>query len=109
MKCASASADKRGEYTAHPRTGVSGKGVHPMHGSARLRLVGITGAQAAETLPQPLPFPVCIRDLPIHSRAASEDALMAMEAVSRKMNDLARALGCTNPSGNDDGGRPSAA
>ncbi len=89
--------------------GVAGKGVLPMHGPARLRLVGITGAQATESTPQPLPFPVCIRDLPIHSRAASDDALAAMEAVSRKMNDLARALGCTRTSDHDDGGRPSAA
>ncbi|MSR41054.1 MAG: hypothetical protein EXS10_04035 [Phycisphaerales bacterium] len=80
-----------------------------MHGSARLRLVGLTSAQASETNPQSLPFPVCIRDLPVRSHGASMDALDALEIVSRKMNDLARALGCTTPSGNDEGGRPRAA
>ena len=79
-----------------------------MHGPARLRLVERISAEASDCVPQSLPFPECIRSLPIQSPRAAFDALEALEAVSRKMDDLARALGCTT-SDNDKGGRPRAA
>ena len=91
-----------------PTDGCSPERAHSMHGPARLRLVERISAEASDCVPQSLPFPECIRSLPIRSPRAAFDGLEALEAVSRKMDDLARALGCTT-SDNDKGGRPRAA
>lgn len=59
-----------------------------MHGFARLKLVGtapIDGAEecAMDDVPGPLPFPTCVRDLPIgsHGGCAAAQAILALERV----------------------------
>lgn len=83
-----------------------------MHGFAGLRLVGTTPVKGlgsdcleadrleAEGIeecqrdngPTPLPFPTCVRDLPIGRHRASEDALAALERLSFSFEALRSAL-----------------
>lgn len=71
-----------------------GKGF-TMHGFARLRLVGtapIDGVDdcAADDLPGPLPFPTCIRELPVgsHGGCAAAQAILALEQVDLSLDKL---------------------
>lgn len=66
-----------------------------MHGFARLRLVGtapIDGVEdcATEDVPGPLPFPTCIRDLPIgsHGGCAASQAILALERADLSLDKL---------------------
>jgi hypothetical protein len=52
--------------------------------------------------PTPLPFPSCVRDLPIGRHRASEDALAALERVSFSLAALRSAL--EPEAGSDDNG-----
>ena len=72
-----------------------------MHGIARLRLVG-TSPVGGETvdgieechqddLPQPLPFPTCVRSLPRRSRGNAAEA--ALDRVTLSFERLRDALG----------------
>ena len=71
-----------------------GKGF-TMHGFARLRLVGtapIDGVDdcVADDVPGPLPFPTCVRDLPIgsHGGCAAAQAILALEQVDLSLDKL---------------------
>lgn len=72
-----------------------------MHGFARLRLVGtlpIDGVEECsfDDAPKPLPFPACVRDLPVGGRGGAEsnmfDALGALEQVSLSFEKLRQEL-----------------
>ncbi len=73
-----------------------------MHGFAGLRLVGITpvkriNARTQEDNPMPLPFPTCVRDLPIGAhRHAADDALDALEMMTFSFERLRADLNCSN-------------
>jgi hypothetical protein len=56
--------------------------------------------------PTPLPFPSCVRDLPIGRHRASEDALAALERLSFSFEALRSAL---EPDAGRDGDGPRAA
>lgn len=63
-----------------------------MHGFARLRLVGTAGIDGIEEcrkddVPGPLPFPTCVRSLPVRCGSATA-ALEALERVSLSFEKL---------------------
>lgn len=77
-----------------------------VHGFARLRLVGTTPIDGMEEcpkddLPQPLPFPSCVRDFSRRSRGNA--ALDALDRVNFSLDKLRREL--EQDSRNDDGPR----
>ncbi|MCE2882459.1 MAG: hypothetical protein LW636_08900 [Planctomycetaceae bacterium] len=78
-----------------------------MHGFARLRLVGtkpIDGIEECLTddVPQPLPFPTCVRNLP---SPKGHSALDALEHLSFSFEKLKRDLDALATDGLDDGPR----
>lgn len=85
-----------------------------MHGFAGLRLVGTNPAKGFEaegieecrheTGPAPLPFPTCVRDLPVGRHRAGDDALAALERVSFSLDALREAL-AKSEACDDDGPR----
>jgi hypothetical protein len=71
-----------------------GKGF-TMHGFARLRLVGtlpIDGVEecSIDDVPGPLPFPTCVRELPIgsHGGCAAAQAILALDRVNLSIENL---------------------
>ncbi|MEY3143751.1 MAG: hypothetical protein RLY21_2244 [Planctomycetota bacterium] len=71
-----------------------GKGF-TMHGFARLRLVGtlpVDGIEecSADDVPGPLPFPTCVRELPIggHGGCAAAQAILALDRVNLSIERL---------------------
>lgn len=71
-----------------------GKGF-TMHGFARLRLVGtlpVDGVEecSADEVPGPLPFPACVRELPIgsHGGCAAAQAILALDRVNLSIDKL---------------------
>ena len=73
-----------------------------MHGFAGLRLVGTTPVKRIDALtqeenPMPLPFPTCVRDLPIGARRhTADDALDALEMMTFSFERLRAELNCNN-------------
>lgn len=78
-----------------------------MQGFAGLRLVGTTPVKGLDAIvieaegieecqrdqgPSPLPFPSCVRDLPIGRNRAADDALAALERLSFSFEALRGAL-----------------
>ena len=66
-----------------------------MHGYARLRLVGNQPFEGMEEcpnddLPQPLPFPTCVRDF--NRRSRGHAALDALDRVTFSLDTLRREL-----------------
>jgi hypothetical protein len=66
-----------------------------MHGFARLKLVGtapIDGVDRSEQddVPSPLPFPTCMRELPIgtHGGCAAAQAILALDRVEMSLEKL---------------------
>ena len=75
-----------------------GKGL-TMHGFARLRLVGtlpVDGVEECSTddVPGPLPFPTCVRELPIgsHGGCAAAQAILALDRVNLSIDRLREQL-----------------
>jgi hypothetical protein len=75
-----------------------GKGF-AMHGYARLRLVGtlpVDGVEECSTdeFPGPLPFPTCVRELPIgsHGGCAAAQAILALDRVNLSIDKLRERL-----------------
>ncbi|MFM7051389.1 MAG: hypothetical protein ACKOYN_04540 [Planctomycetota bacterium] len=80
-----------------------------MHGFARLRLVGtkpIDGIEECQTddVPQPIPFPTCVRNMP---SPRGGHALDALEQVVLSFSKLKQDLVALADDGDDD--RPRAA
>ena len=96
-----------------PRRGESLRSSHPEAKVAvRLRLVGAgTAPRRQESMPAP---GLATRNrsggpAPGGRRSTSEEVLAAFDTVSRRMQDLARSLGCLGFFNDDDDDRPRAA
>jgi hypothetical protein len=77
---------------------------------ARLRLTGTEDSSTNRQPPPTLRFPIELaRRRNPGTPAVAEDVLAALEEVSRKMEDLARSLGCLGHFDDDDDDRPRAA
>jgi hypothetical protein len=75
-----------------------------MHGFARLRLVGTTPIDGVEEcsmddVPGPLPFPTCVRDLPIgsHGGCAAAQAILALDRVELSLVKLRAQMAAKAP------------
>lgn len=73
----------------------------------RLRFPGID--DDSQTPWEPIPFPRSPRPDRETEQERAPDVLYAFEQVSRRMEDLARALGCLGHFDDDDDDRPRAA
>ncbi len=80
-----------------------------MHGFGRFRLVGtapVDGVEECGTddLPEPLPFPTCVRDFPTGGRGACAGA-RAMEALTRVNFSIERLRDALESSHDEEGPR----
>ncbi len=87
------------EYTQAGHGWACWKGLRTMHGFARLKLVGTNSTdgladRCIDDAPTSLPFPSCMRDLPVHAGSASHcsDALEALDRVTFNFERLCKEL-----------------